>query len=552
MRLPLLLLTCAAAAAAGARAPAPREAAAVDAGGRVAAPAHEELIARARRVRSVDPWAALALLEGALDGRGPGGAAAPPPSGRAARVALLEATAQSLSALKQPGRGVELRAEALALRKRSSRPALSRPMELVKALTAIAQDLRDDRRYNESLGAVHEAKELVRALPPTPAAAAAPAAAAPPPSGVRDAPALLAVLTRIEAGLLDCRGDTLLGLKRLAAAAQSGGPGDEAQAVASGTLLRHLGLLLRARSGADTTAAGRALLQPAAGGGDAPAARLRALLASQERKLRAELLARGPWQHPQQLPHTYVPGLAARAWHSVPAHWPRLAPVVSALEAAAPALAAEYAALRDAGRLEPEAECIHNSGAGGAWRVFMANAVWHRQRDTAGCSVHAPVACGLLARVAALRAPPVDGGGAAAGAAPPGGGGGGAPLLRPLRVGYSAVGGRSRLFPHHGVTNAQLKLHLGLVVPALGGGVYDDARAADPAAVPCAVLRVGNETRAWVQGRVLAFDDSFEHEVENRCDDERVVLQLVFAHPDLATSGSPDPFAGLAGSGGSH
>jgi hypothetical protein len=117
-------------------------------------------------------------------------------------------------------------------------------------------------------------------------------------------------------------------------------------------------------------------------------------------------------------------------------------------------------------------------------------------------------------------------------------------------VGYSAVGGRSQLFPHHGMTNAQLKLHVGLIVPAVGGGAYDAAAAADPAVVPCARLRVGNETRPWVQGRVLAFDDSFEHAVDNTCDAERVVLQLVFAHPDLAGSGGPDPFAGLAG--GSH
>lgn len=49
----------------------------------------------------------------------------------------------------------------------------------------------------------------------------------------------------------------------------------------------------------------------------------------------------------------------------------------------------------------------------------------------------------------------------------------------------------------------------------------------------CATLRVANVTRAWENGKVLFFDDSFEHEVFNHCDDERVVFQLVFAHPDL-------------------
>jgi hypothetical protein len=48
------------------------------------------------------------------------------------------------------------------------------------------------------------------------------------------------------------------------------------------------------------------------------------------------------------------------------------------------------------------------------------------------------------------------------------------------------------------MTNAQLKLHLGLVVPEHGR---------------CSCLRVGNKTRPWQEGRVLFFDDSFEHEV---------------------------------------
>ena len=33
-----------------------------------------------------------------------------------------------------------------------------------------------------------------------------------------------------------------------------------------------------------------------------------------------------------------------------------------------------------------------------------------------------------------------------------------------------------------------------------------------PAGKACASLRVGNETRAWREGEVLFFDDSYEHE----------------------------------------
>ena len=40
-------------------------------------------------------------------------------------------------------------------------------------------------------------------------------------------------------------------------------------------------------------------------------------------------------------------------------------------------------------------------------------------------------------------------------------------------------------------------------------------------------------SRAWEQGKLLFFDDSFEHDVVNNCDQERVVFQVVFLHPDL-------------------
>jgi hypothetical protein len=44
----------------------------------------------------------------------------------------------------------------------------------------------------------------------------------------------------------------------------------------------------------------------------------------------------------------------------------------------------------------------------------------------------------------------------------------------------------------------------------------------------CALLRVDNITRAWEAGEITFFDDSFEHEVWNHCDHERVVLQVRF------------------------
>ena len=130
----------------------------------------------------------------------------------------------------------------------------------------------------------------------------------------------------------------------------------------------------------------------------------------------------------------------------------------------------------------------------------MVNAFWHR-RDADGCSTSTPAACALLKAAAAA----------------------GGPGFRILRGGYSAVDAAAHLAPHCGMTNAQLKMHVGLVVPR------DAATGA-----ACARMRVGNETRAWEEGRVLFFDDSWEHEVWNDCDATRAVFQLVFVHPDLA------------------
>jgi hypothetical protein len=45
-------------------------------------------------------------------------------------------------------------------------------------------------------------------------------------------------------------------------------------------------------------------------------------------------------------------------------------------------------------------------------------------------------------------------------------------------------------------------------------------------------------SRGWEERGVLYFDDSFEHEVRNACDAERVVFQVVFVHFDLGGDAS--------------
>ena len=46
-------------------------------------------------------------------------------------------------------------------------------------------------------------------------------------------------------------------------------------------------------------------------------------------------------------------------------------------------------------------------------------------------------------------------------------------------------------------------------------------------------IRVANETRRWEEGKVLVFDDSFEHEVWNNSDKERAILLINFWNPHV-------------------
>ena len=50
---------------------------------------------------------------------------------------------------------------------------------------------------------------------------------------------------------------------------------------------------------------------------------------------------------------------------------------------------------------------------------------------------------------------------------------------------------------------------------------------------PGAAIRVGNETRPWLEGSALIFDDSFEHEVWNDSTEPRLVFIFDVWHPQV-------------------
>ena len=83
---------------------------------------------------------------------------------------------------------------------------------------------------------------------------------------------------------------------------------------------------------------------------------------------------------------------------------------------------------------------------------------------------------------------------------------------------FSLLRPHTRLAAHCGPTNARLRAHLGLVVPE----------------GDCEMI-VGGEARRWVEGKVLLFDDSFEHEVHNETDEARLILLIDLWHPELQT-----------------
>ena len=78
---------------------------------------------------------------------------------------------------------------------------------------------------------------------------------------------------------------------------------------------------------------------------------------------------------------------------------------------------------------------------------------------------------------------------------------------------FSALNPHARIPPHTGPMNGIIRAHLPLLVPR---GCY---------------IRVGPDERTWEEGKLLVFDDSFEHEVWNHSDQVRIVLFLNFWHP---------------------
>ncbi len=183
-----------------------------------------------------------------------------------------------------------------------------------------------------------------------------------------------------------------------------------------------------------------------------------------------------PLQYPT---YPLFPGLRHQPWHDASGY-----AAAAQLEAASTLIRDEYAALADADLVHYEPPAMDR-----LWAVYM---LWHMGVEVDAAPSRCPRTCALLRALPRVC------------------------LAYPWGDAlFSVHAADSHLRAHCSVDNLRLRLHLALEVPD-----------------GCAI-RVGTQTRRWQPGRVLAFEDSFEHEVWNRGRERRAILIVDLWHPDL-------------------
>ena len=199
----------------------------------------------------------------------------------------------------------------------------------------------------------------------------------------------------------------------------------------------------------------------------------------------AELAVRlGVWSEPFQRPRELVPGLEARPVHDPAQFW-----FTGFIEEQYPQIRAEIEQVLDTPH-DPVLPTVDDAGLirHGNWRQghLFRDGHWQEQ-----VCARFPVTTAVLREV-----PEVS-------------------TFSPGVISVSRVLPGTHIMPHCGPTNAVLRIHLGIKVPA---GVW---------------IRVAGQTLSWQEGRCMVFDDSFEHEVRHEGTEDRVVLIFDMLHPEL-------------------
>ena len=191
----------------------------------------------------------------------------------------------------------------------------------------------------------------------------------------------------------------------------------------------------------------------------------------------------------------YVPQLADEPWLE-----PERFDWAADLEEAAPELAKEVA-----GSLDPDADGLPYIGkheVSETWRSLAGRTDWsavHFWSDA--LPNERALARFPKVRTALERLPLVTLGGAA-----------------PVEAFLSILKPRTRIPPHFGLANYRLTVHLPLIVPA------------------CCGVAVAGEARETRFGRLMIFDDSYEHSAWNDSEVARIVLIFEIWHPALSAA----------------
>lgn len=185
-----------------------------------------------------------------------------------------------------------------------------------------------------------------------------------------------------------------------------------------------------------------------------------------------------PYTHPLQNPPLFLPGVPARTFYEPQEfEWAR------ALEEAYPVIKDELMGILAAQGAGFKAYMSESNQRLTGWNTF--NLFFYGKKFEENCAM-VPRTTALLESL---------------------------PRFERDHIMFSALNPHSRIPPHYGPMNGIIRAHLPLIVPE---GCY---------------IRVGSDERTWREGKLLVFDDSFEHEVFNHGDGVRIVLFMNFWHP---------------------
>ena len=189
-------------------------------------------------------------------------------------------------------------------------------------------------------------------------------------------------------------------------------------------------------------------------------------------------MRKSPYTHPMQYPPFYIPGVPARNFYD-----PSEFAFTKILEDQYPVIKDELMQLLRQNAAGFKGYINEQAGRLAGWNTF--NFFFYGKKYEENCA-RCPQTTAILESL---------------------------PRFEKDHIMFSALNPHARIPPHVGPMNGILRAHLGLVVPQ---GCY---------------IRVGAEEQSWQEGKVMVFDDSFEHEVFNHSDQVRIVLFMNFWHP---------------------